>query len=122
MDVKQLASLDSKDILKILKTHINDLHGDSGLCKISSNFQGKLKNIYTLVRYWNPATGIMIIRVGMKNIDMVHQMLPWITSLSTVACKVKTIHTSATWKLIETKLRKVNAQFCVKSNSSSDSQ
>ncbi|CAI2384480.1 unnamed protein product [Moneuplotes crassus] len=112
-DMKQLASMEKKDILKILKIHIVDLFGDTGVCKIVSNFQ---------IKYWNPSTGILIIRVGAKNVDMVHQMLPWITSLSTVICKVKTIHTSATLKLIESKLKKVNAKFCVKADPEEDSQ
>mmetsp|Transcript_17041 Transcript_17041/g.19039 ORF Transcript_17041/g.19039 Transcript_17041/m.19039 type:complete len:95 (+) Transcript_17041:71-355(+) len=94
--------MDKKEILKILKTHIIDLFGDMGHSSIVSNFQ---------IKYWNPKTGILIIRVGTNNIDMLHQMLPWVTSLSVVVCKIKTIHTSATLKLIENNLKKVNAKF-----------
>jgi ribonuclease P/MRP protein subunit POP5 len=97
-----LLDLTSKSLQSVLKNNFQDLYGDLGAAAISSNF---------VVKFWNPSTKVLILRVGREHEVEVSNSLILLNSLSGQPCRIRILHVSGTLQKAEERMKLLNESW-----------
>eukprot|EP00347_Sterkiella_histriomuscorum_P008351 403345434 len=97
-----IQTFNQKTLIEAFRVAVQDAYGDLGLAKIQSNF---------IVKYWNPATKVFILKVGRENEDVAVSSLIMITKLYQYECKIRTLHIAGTLEKVEQALKKMTESW-----------
>ena len=78
------------------------MYGEVGVATVSPN---------CVIKFWNMATRVFVLRVGRENEQMVCNSLILMNNFSSTPCRIRIVHVSGTLQKLEDKIKLLNESW-----------